>query len=487
MSAANCELHPRCEAWGVRGLCCPTKKGTMLTCCDGMVSDAPTKEPTPATATKTAQDDDKDKGDQEKVVAQGGAALAIMLSLIGCCFCCVIFITMRKKKGKDDDEKQKAMDELMKEIKQIAIEEGAPPPTMSGTAGASVTGAKVSPEKESSPAAQGDTDKAKRDRSGITSMHSTATGLTGVGKMKHRASHMRKHKGKRKHSSTSSHAHHRHRRHTAKPGAQVSASKKRWDMLANHVKSPQERFASCALILAAAEKRRKEGGGSHSSHKHKHHHRHTLKGATDAIVGEQRLSRKRKHSHGHHHHHHHKHSLKGATDAIVGERRLSRARRHSHRSSVTPEAAFAKIDANGDGSLDRDEFAAACGEDGDAETIGKLFQLLDENSDGTVDVRELCHALKFSDEARELASTFDGLKEIVKVSTQRKKRGKSSRKSKSRSRRSTMTRKPTADGGDGLAAAGGPASVRRPRRSQANRAVKRKQTLQHIAEGDGLD
>ena len=73
----------------------------------------------------------------------------------------------------------------------------------------------------------------------------------------------------------------------------------------------------------------------------------------------------------------------------------------------------------------------------------RLFELLDEDHGGSVDVMELAHALKHSEAARELASGFAPLAELVAVASERRrssKRRKSKRRGSSRrsKRRSTM-------------------------------------------------
>ena len=419
MSPAACELHPRCAAWGVRGLCCPTNSGTMLTCCEGEASDAPTKAPTTAAAPggvggQQAKKDKESTDKGEEVVAEGATAIALVFTMVGCCFCCVLLLTMRKKKGKEEDEKVQALDALMREIEQIAKEEGGPPPTMLRTLQPAPERAGTESRKKGRSKRKGGGGGGGGGGAGITSVVSRATHLTGVGgggsgvsnKMKKRASSARKRKGK----SHSHHSHRSHRRHAsaAKP---VTAAKKRWNMVSNQVKSPQERFASCAMIIQAAEKKKKK-----KSHRRRssHHHHKSLKGAANIVKDAERLGGSHRSSHR--------------------KRRGSSA----HRDQVKVQNAFDKLDSNGDGQLTFEEFKAACGgADGDG-NVRKLFDLLDEDKGGTVDVRELAHALRLSDEARQMAAQYETLQELVKLSSQRKKRRQSSRRKSHKKRRETI-------------------------------------------------
>ena len=96
---------------------------------------------------------------------------------------------------------------------------------------------------------------------------------------------------------------------------------------------------------------------------------------------------------------------------------------HAKDKSVAKFAAFNKLDANGDGSLDLEEFQAVCGGD-DHHTVAKLFALLDEDGGGTLDVAEICHALEVNKEAVELAKNFHSLHDLVDLSVARSHRHK---------------------------------------------------------------
>ena len=95
---------------------------------------------------------------------------------------------------------------------------------------------------------------------------------------------------------------------------------------------------------------------------------------------------------------------------------------HAHEDkSVARFAAFQKLDANGDGSLDFEEFFSVCGGD-DRESVRELFDLLDEDLGGTIDVNEIAHALEHNHQARELAKHFDALHDLVDLSKARSHR-----------------------------------------------------------------
>ena len=73
----------------------------------------------------------------------------------------------------------------------------------------------------------------------------------------------------------------------------------------------------------------------------------------------------------------------------------------------------------------------------EADRAHRLFGLLDEDGNETVDVKELAHALKHSEVARELAAGFAPLADLVAVATERRRQSKRKRR-KSSKRRSTM-------------------------------------------------
>jgi len=132
---------------------------------------------------------------------------------------------------------------------------------------------------------------------------------------------------------------------------------------------------------------------AHGRKHHKPHHHGDDDGAGDGS----------KH-HSHHHrssHHHHKDDEKEAAAARY--------------------AAFSKLDANGDGSLDYEEFLGVCGGD-DPDTVRKLFDSLDIDLSGSLEVEELAKALASDPEAQELAKHFDALHDLIDLSTTRKSR-----------------------------------------------------------------
>ena len=109
------------------------------------------------------------------------------------------------------------------------------------------------------------------------------------------------------------------------------------------------------------------------------------------------------HSSSHHHGHSHKHRHgKGAKDEAAARR-----------------AAFSKLDANGDGSLDFDEFLSVCG--GDApEKVRELFDLLDLDLSGSLEVEEIERSLASDPEAADLARNFTPLHDLIELSMARK-------------------------------------------------------------------
>ena len=87
--------------------------------------------------------------------------------------------------------------------------------------------------------------------------------------------------------------------------------------------------------------------------------------------------------------------------------------------------------------------------------LRRWFELLDEDGGGSISVLELSNALRFSGDARDLASKFAALHELVALSRKRKKKRKSSRSSSKtrKSGRKSMGRRKTARRGELKAAA----------------------------------
>ena len=200
-------------------------------------------------------------------------------------------------------------------------------------------------------------------------------------------------------------------------------------------------FAALAELVELAE------------HKHHHKHRHSLRGAADAAAAGVRASRRssrrssrkggshrRKHSrsggHAHHHGSHAKHKRKYS---------------NANKAKLLSQA-MAKIDANGDGSLDVDEFLAACApSNGDREAAARqLFALIDEDRSGAVDVHELGHVLSTDAAARKLADGFDSLHELVSIAQKKKRnrRGTVSQRRPGGSQRKSGRRKKHPGGGE---------------------------------------
>ena len=131
------------------------------------------------------------------------------------------------------------------------------------------------------------------------------------------------------------------------------------------------------------------------------------------------------------------HSLRHAPPQRAGTgaataRPSMRRRKSSIRRCDKAAAAFARIDADGNGSLNEEEFKAVClkgFENGSAagrvvaeKDAGRLFALLDEDMSGDIEVKELKHALRHSPEAMALASHFDALHEFVESATMKNRK-----------------------------------------------------------------
>ena len=107
------------------------------------------------------------------------------------------------------------------------------------------------------------------------------------------------------------------------------------------------------------------------------------------------------------------------------------------------KSAITVLDADGNGLLDRAEFAEACHAGAGDPDVARLFDLLDEDHSGSVECGELAHALRTNPEAMALARRYEPLQEIVRLSAVRKskssKDGGSGKKSsrKHRHRRGT--------------------------------------------------
>ena len=105
--------------------------------------------------------------------------------------------------------------------------------------------------------------------------------------------------------------------------------------------------------------------------------------------------------------------------------------------------AFKRVDADGSGSIDFDEFVELCKEGGGGggdDGVYELFAKLDEDGDGEIDVGELSHALRTDDAAAALARNFPALHaflDTVDEHARRKDRAEA-RRAKRNQRRSTV-------------------------------------------------
>jgi Ca2+-binding EF-hand superfamily protein len=144
-----------------------------------------------------------------------------------------------------------------------------------------------------------------------------------------------------------------------------------------------------------------------------------------------------------------KRHLKGAADAVRMSSRPKKSRRKKQQKEMM-KAAFGAIDIDGDGLLEWDEFCAVClhgdkhdhDDTLDRQEARALFDLLDEDSSGALDVAEITHALKTNPAAKELATHYDSLHDLVSVASARKRR-RSSAHGKSRRKQASPKRKQT--------------------------------------------
>ena len=113
-----------------------------------------------------------------------------------------------------------------------------------------------------------------------------------------------------------------------------------------------------------------------------------------------------------------------------GNSRIHR-RKSSLRHKEKTDKAFAKLDADGNGTLDEMEFKSVCMKDFEGSAAGqvaasldiaKLFEMLDEDMSGDIEVKELRHALRHSPEAMALASKFDALHDFVEAAELKNKK-----------------------------------------------------------------
>ena len=122
----------------------------------------------------------------------------------------------------------------------------------------------------------------------------------------------------------------------------------------------------------------------------------------------------------------------------------ARKRRHTMRaekkarkeSKVMLQQAFSRIDADGDGALEFEEFYhVALFDDKHDETdeqqiaeVRILFDLLDEDHSGTLEIGEISHALRHHHEVMEMAEHYDALHELVEVAMAQKRRRKTAKR-----------------------------------------------------------
>ena len=156
-----------------------------------------------------------------------------------------------------------------------------------------------------------------------------------------------------------------------------------------------------------------------------HHEHHTGGGMPMRFSAAAKLKTKTHHRHKHHHTHH-----KHLTDQEKAERQARAHERRSRRRATQREdsrmqltAAFSLLDENGDGHLNRLEFAHACHADpAENPEVDRLFDLLDEEHAGELDLKHIAHALRTNAEAKELARHFDALHRLVELAAARKRR-----------------------------------------------------------------
>ena len=125
-----------------------------------------------------------------------------------------------------------------------------------------------------------------------------------------------------------------------------------------------------------------------------------------------------------------------------GRKKRGHHHKHDESQSVAQFKAFAALDADGNGTLDEEEFIGICVAADSADAAArasakKLFALLDEDHSGTVSCGELGHALESDREAKELAKNFSALHDLVHLShgrsTHKHKKHRSSKHHKHKS------------------------------------------------------
>ena len=127
--------------------------------------------------------------------------------------------------------------------------------------------------------------------------------------------------------------------------------------------------------------------------------------------------------------------------------------------------AFARIDADGSGEIDWEEFYVACQTD-DMAKARTLFKMLDEDGSGAIDRDELVHALRHDAQAFELAQSMAGLQTLfLAAKTQREED-----KKRKRERRKSISER---------------SSSRKLQRKRSTRKMKRRGTKRRLIKADG--